>query len=498
MKSILKIQVLLFIFSLSNNISFAGGDSIFIKPTYILLAKQVSFTPTEFVYDIFIKHSNPSQTRFEYAGGQYFFRTTIAFRNGGYCTYRYTSDTLSDMPKSMIPRNPSMAVLAGTGDTILMRLAINTYPGAGNGYMVPDTGNGVRIIRMKFTNVNSTFNGSPENNIHWHNFVPNPYTKIFAYTGLNGTVNTEITDTANHFIDFSGVNAYPQLINPPNNSLNIPLTTNFNWSKIDTAQSYRLQVSTDSLFNTIIVNDSTLIDTFKIVSGLSKGTKYFWRVIAKSVSGIIYQSVTWKFTTVLPIRLNLTVIPEAMYFPLFNQLSRRDTVSVYLRSAVSPFSKIDSAKGIIDSLNFSGLFTFKNALSGTYFIVVKHFNSIETWSKAGGESLILDGSIHNYNFTNASTQAYGKNLKLKASKYCIYSGDVNQDGVIDGSDLIRIHTDAFNFVTGIRIPTDLNGDSFVDGTDYSIGDNNGFNFVGVVSPVFGPILSYVTKEKKDY
>jgi len=274
----------------------------------------------------------------------------------------------------------------------------------------------------------------------------------------------------------------PELINPSNNSINNSTTINFKWRILTSALYYVLIVSRDSIFNNIIVNDTIFIDTFKTVSGLQKDTKYYWRVRAKDTSGVTYHSSKWNFTTIPPIYLSLKVLTEGMYFPIFNQMTRKDTVKVFLRNVTSPYAIVDSAKGTIDSLSFSGMFNFVNETSGTYYLVVKHFNCIETWSKAGGESLVANGSIFNYDFTSAITQAYGNNLKLKGSKYTIYSGDINQDGIVDGSDLIRIHTDAFNFVTGIRIPTDLNGDNVVDGSDYSIGDNNGFNYVVVIRP----------------
>ena len=86
-----------------------------------------------------------------------------------------------------------------------------------------------------------------------------------------------------------------------------------------------------------------------------------------------------------------------------------------------------------------------------------------------------------YDFTTAANKAYGDNLVLKGSKYCIFSGDVTQDGVIDGSDLGMIDNDAFNFVSGYVI-ADLNGDNFVDATDLAINDNNAFQFVIVKRP----------------
>jgi hypothetical protein len=172
------------------------------------------------------------------------------------------------------------------------------------------------------------------------------------------------------------------------------------------------------------------------------------------------------------IRMNMSVLFEGRYYPLFNQLSSRDTVTAYLRDAVFPYSMRDSAKAVIDSLTFSGIFIFPNAPTGRYYIVVKHYQCIETWSKAGGDSLTANGTWHNYDFTTSASQAYGNNLKLKGGKYCMFSGDVFQDGFIDGSDLIVIDNDAYSFSSGRFLPSDLNGDGFTDAQDMLIADNN--------------------------
>ena len=82
--------------------------------------------------------------------------------------------------------------------------------------------------------------------------------------------------------------------------------------------------------------------------------------------------------------------------------------------------------------------------------------------------------------TNAS-QAFGGNLKLVGSKYCIYSGDVDQDGFVDNVDISDIYNDAINFVEGY-VNTDLNRDNFVDNIDLSLVYNNSLNFVGAVKP----------------
>jgi hypothetical protein len=70
---------------------------------------------------------------------------------------------------------------------------------------------------------------------------------------------------------------------------------------------------------------------------------------------------------------------------------------------------------------------------------------------------------------------------LKRGKYCIYSGDVNQDGLVDLSDLIAIDNDNANYVTGFAV-TDINGDGLVDLSDLIIADNNNMNYVSKLVP----------------
>ncbi|HAY35208.1 MAG TPA: hypothetical protein DCY06_13845, partial [Bacteroidetes bacterium] len=105
-------------------------------------------------------------------------------------------------------------------------------------------------------------------------------------------------------------------------------------------------------------------------------------------------------------------------------------------------------------------------------------NGLETWSKTPQQ---FSSNYLNYNFTTNANKAFGDNMILKGSKWTIYSGDVNQDGVIDIADNSLIDNDAFNFESGY-IRTDLNGDGIADISDQAIADNNAFNFVSKVTP----------------
>ena len=158
-----------------------------------------------------------------------------------------------------------------------------------------------------------------------------------------------------------------------------------------------------------------------------------------------------------------------------------DTVNYYLRYPQAPFSIADSSKTLVWNNGVSHPVFTNPQLGGSYYLVVKHRNSIETWSKfpvAYSDSLT-------YNFHTSASQAYGNNLKQIIVQgdtvYAVYSGDVNQDGVIDATDNGAIDNDAFNFVQGY-VNTDLTGDNVVDASDAAIANNNASNFVQKIVP----------------
>ena len=181
--------------------------------------------------------------------------------------------------------------------------------------------------------------------------------------------------------------------------------------------------------------------------------------------------------------INIKVIPEGFYNTSNDKLNIRDTVRTYLHNNTTPFNVVDSAVAVVDSVTYQGAFKFFNAPSGTYYIVIKHRNTIETWSKSGGEPFVLNTTM-NFDFTNSDVQAFGSNMKqvdTSPVRFAIYSGDVNQDGTADATDLAMIDNDAFNFISGY-VATDVTGDGIVDASDAAICDNNASNFVSVVRP----------------
>ncbi|MEO8209166.1 MAG: hypothetical protein ABI840_01285, partial [bacterium] len=181
-------------------------------------------------------------------------------------------------------------------------------------------------------------------------------------------------------------------------------------------------------------------------------------------------------------QVNLTLAPEGFYNG--TTLNLQDTVTAYLRNAISPFAAVDSAKTTLNQITLTASCVFKNAPTGTYYYQIIHRNALETWSDIGGEAF-TKGVTSGFDFTTLQAQTYGSNSVLKFTKWCLYSGDVNRDGAIDLSDLSAIDNDAYNFASGYVV-TDLNGDGTTDISDATLADNNASNFISKVTPATSP------------
>ena len=181
--------------------------------------------------------------------------------------------------------------------------------------------------------------------------------------------------------------------------------------------------------------------------------------------------------------VTVKVIPQAFYNTA-DYLNTIDTVTILLANAATPYDFADTSIILLDSLTFTASAKFNNAVTGSYYLVVKHRNSVETWSAS--TIAFAKGSTIIYDFTDAQNKAYGDNqVQVSASpvRWAIFGGDVNQDGYVDPLDMSLIDQDSFNYVAGTGLATDLNGDHYVDPLDMSIADQNSFNYVGIKKPV---------------
>jgi hypothetical protein len=192
------------------------------------------------------------------------------------------------------------------------------------------------------------------------------------------------------------------------------------------------------------------------------------------------------FSLKTPLSLILTLYIEARTNPATGQMVP-DTVSCIIRNGASPYSIVDSLKVLLDTFG-QGVASFTQALiNNNYYIVIKHRNSVETWSH------LVNFPMFNpsYDFTLAQNQAYGNNQIMVGTKWCIYTGDVNQDGFVTGDDYTGVDNDASNF--DYHLVNDLNGDGFVTGDDFTCIDNNGASFIQRQVPPGAPPAAQVSK-----
>lgn len=99
--------------------------------------------------------------------------------------------------------------------------------------------------------------------------------------------------------EFTTIIAIPKMIAPINNAVNQALSIFCSWNSVAGAAKYQLQVSTTSLFDAVVYNDTTITDTTVTVQNLSSSTKYYWRIAAFSVNGSSGLSASSAFTTLV-------------------------------------------------------------------------------------------------------------------------------------------------------------------------------------------------------
>jgi hypothetical protein len=156
-----------------------------------------------------------------------------------------------------------------------------------------------------------------------------------------------------------------------------------------------------------------------------------------------------------------------------------DTIEVTLHDAEN-FNLVDSKKAVLltdgtVSVNFT-------QPEGTYYIAIRHRNSIQTWSTNPVDCTV---STPLYDFASAANMAMGDNQALlQTGIWGLFTGDINQDDYIDGNDFPQYDSESASggLYDGLYTATDMNGDGFVDGNDFPVFDLNSSNGITAVHP----------------
>ena len=209
----------------------------------------------------------------------------------------------------------------------------------------------------------------------------------------------------------------------------------------------------------------------------NSGYNVFSGSISGPVSSLYTITSTQKISNFSPFivgNYNSVTGPNVLNFALTALLSGNydgatmipKNVLVELHNPTSPYALVDSQTVL---LNTSGIGNpiFTKGVNGTpYYIVLRTDNCLETWSAT---PQTFTGSILNYDFTPAATQAFGSNMVLVGTKWCIISGDIDQNGSVDALDRSACWNE--RNLAGTYL-SDLNGDGLVDALDRSIAWNN--------------------------
>lgn len=162
--------------------------------------------------------------------------------------------------------------------------------------------------------------------------------------------------------------------------------------------------------------------------------------------------------------LNLTALIQGLWNGSTNI---SDTLKVQIRKSTSPYEVVETLYGVNDASGFVS-FDVGGVQNGIpYYIVVQNKNSVPTWSTLTGTT--WTGSSLSYNFTTAANKAYGDNQVPWNGKFCMYSGDITQDEIIDASDLSEVEN---NQDLAGYTQQDVTGDDYVDAADVAIVENN--------------------------
>jgi hypothetical protein len=118
------------------------------------------------------------------------------------------------------------------------------------------------------------------------------------------------------------------------------------------------------------------------------------------------------------------------------------------------------------------------SLADSQYIVIKHRNSIETWS---AHPLAIVDSVY-YDFSNAASKAYGNNLtNMDPGQFAIWSGDLNQDGMVESADYLIMENDVLSILFGYY-PSEITGDGVVESSDYLLMENNLLKIIFAIKP----------------
>jgi hypothetical protein len=92
--------------------------------------------------------------------------------------------------------------------------------------------------------------------------------------------------------------AVPQPVWPPHNQINLPEEVTVEWTPIEGALSYDLQLAQEDIFVRRDADMTAVAGPTQELIGLVKGYEYFWRIRSRNHAGVSAWSPVWRFVVV--------------------------------------------------------------------------------------------------------------------------------------------------------------------------------------------------------
>lgn len=188
----------------------------------------------------------------------------------------------------------------------------------------------------------------------------------------------------------------PLLVGPATGDTLTATDTALVWMSVPTATSYEVQVASDSGFSYVIVDSTVSGDTLLVINNmigtkLNNGTKYFWRVKAKTSALTSAFSIIWSFITPIPTGIEASGANLPKSFALMqnypNPFNPSTEIKYNLPKAAFVTLRVYDVLGqevatLVDGHQSAGYydlsFNMDRYASGVYFYILRAGNFVAT------------------------------------------------------------------------------------------------------------------------